>query len=89
MKEIMAASDDMQEESENNVMQNTEHFGLPYAPPGNWGSCVRLLSPFSGDTLDLLELDANEAAVRYNVELNKHVQRNVHPIPQRDINGCR
>ncbi len=61
-------------EEKNNQMQDTEegalnddldpdHFGLPIASAGKWASCLRILSPFSGDTLDLLEFDNNEAAI--------------------------
>ncbi|KAJ3272626.1 Splicing factor 3B subunit 3 [Terramyces sp. JEL0728] len=42
---------------------DASHFGLPKAAPGNWASCIRILSPFSGDTLWKHELDDNEAAV--------------------------
>lgn len=41
-----------------------EYFGLPRAiGDGKWASCIRLLSPFSGDTLSFFELDNNEAAI--------------------------
>lgn len=43
---------------------NIEYFGLPRAPAGNWASCIRLLSPHSGETCDLIELERNEAAIR-------------------------
>ncbi|KAI9020517.1 CPSF A subunit region-domain-containing protein [Hyaloraphidium curvatum] len=40
-----------------------EQFGLPRAEAGKWGSCIRLLDPFSGfETTHVLELDDNEAA---------------------------
>ncbi|KAJ3092115.1 Splicing factor 3B subunit 3, partial [Quaeritorhiza haematococci] len=43
-----------------------EQFGLPRPlaneSAGKWASCVRLLNPFQGETLDLFELDENEAA---------------------------
>lgn len=44
---------------------DVELFGYPRAPDGVWASSIRVLSPFSGETLDLLELNNNEAAIRY------------------------
>jgi splicing factor 3B subunit 3 len=41
-----------------------EQFGLVKAPKGHWASCIRVLNPLSGDTLQRLELENNEAAVR-------------------------
>ncbi|KAJ2999724.1 Splicing factor 3B subunit 3 [Globomyces sp. JEL0801] len=40
-----------------------EQFGLPRAPNGCWASCIRVLSPFSGDTIQLIDLDDNESAI--------------------------
>ncbi|KAJ3362319.1 Splicing factor 3B subunit 3 [Kappamyces sp. JEL0680] len=40
-----------------------EQFGLPVAPSGTWASCIRLINPFTGDTLTLIDLEENEAAV--------------------------
>ncbi|ORX89541.1 hypothetical protein K493DRAFT_326164 [Basidiobolus meristosporus CBS 931.73] len=37
-------------------------YGHPKAVPGKWASCIRLLNPFQGDTLSLIELEDNEAA---------------------------
>ncbi|KAK9701194.1 pre-mRNA-splicing factor rse1, partial [Basidiobolus ranarum] len=37
-------------------------YGLPKAVPGKWASCIRVLNPFQGDTLSLIELEDNEAA---------------------------
>ena len=42
-----------------------EQFGLPLAGLGHWASCIRVLNAFDGTTLDLHELDHNEAAFRY------------------------
>ncbi|TPX37863.1 hypothetical protein SeLEV6574_g07842 [Synchytrium endobioticum] len=40
-----------------------EQFGLPRASePGKWASCIRLLNPLDGTTLQILDLDDNEAA---------------------------
>ena len=39
------------------------YFGLPRAGNGKWASCIRIFSPFSGETLQLIELDHNEAAI--------------------------
>ncbi len=36
-------------------------------PAGKWQSCVRLLDPFQGDTLDKFEFDENEAAVSLGI----------------------
>lgn len=42
-----------------------DQFGLPRAEPGKWGSCIRVIDPFSGlETTQLIELDDNEAAFR-------------------------
>lgn len=43
-----------------------EYFGLSKSEAGKWASCIRVLSPFSGETLQLTELDDNEAAVSIN-----------------------
>ncbi|RKP05741.1 CPSF A subunit region-domain-containing protein, partial [Thamnocephalis sphaerospora] len=40
-----------------------ETFGNLRAPAGKWASCIRILSPFEGTTLQLIELDGNEAAL--------------------------
>jgi splicing factor 3B subunit 3 len=40
-----------------------KQFGRPYAGPGNWASCIRYLNPFTSETLSLIELDHNEAAI--------------------------
>ncbi|KAI9595999.1 mono-functional DNA-alkylating methyl methanesulfonate N-term-domain-containing protein [Syncephalis fuscata] len=39
-----------------------ELFNHLRAPSGQWASCIRLLSPFEGETLQLIELTNNEAA---------------------------
>ncbi|KAJ3040626.1 Splicing factor 3B subunit 3 [Rhizophlyctis rosea] len=38
-----------------------DQFGLPKADPGQWGSCIRLISK-DGEALSVLDLDRNEAA---------------------------
>lgn len=40
----------------------TTQFGLPKAPPGKWGSCIRVINPIECTTTALIELDHNEAA---------------------------
>lgn len=37
-------------------------FGAPKAGPGMWASCLRLMHPTQGRTLDLVQFDQNEAA---------------------------
>jgi splicing factor 3B subunit 3 len=44
---------------------DSEYFGFPRTENGNWASCIRLLSPLSGESSDLLEFENNEAAVRF------------------------
>ncbi len=39
-------------------------FGAPKAGSGMWASCVRVLDPVKGHTLQQINLDQNEAAVR-------------------------
>ncbi|KAL1922827.1 uncharacterized protein VTP21DRAFT_9203 [Calcarisporiella thermophila] len=39
-----------------------EIIGLPRAPAGRWGSCIRILNPLQGETVSMLELEGNEAA---------------------------
>lgn len=40
-------------------------FGAPKAGAGMWASCIRLMHPTEGKTLQLIELEQNEAAFRY------------------------
>lgn len=42
-----------------------EQFGLPVAGLGNWASCLRIINPLNGDTVEFMELEDNEAAFRY------------------------
>lgn len=42
---------------------DTVQFGHVRNKPGTWASCIRLLEPFQGETLQLIELEDNEAAV--------------------------
>merc|ERR1719201_3130649 len=37
--------------------------GVPRAQPGKWASCIRVVDPVSRQTLSLIELDDNEAAL--------------------------
>lgn len=39
-------------------------FGAPKAGSGQWASLVRLINPIQGNTLDLVQLEQNEAAFR-------------------------
>lgn len=39
-------------------------FGAPKAGAGQWASLVRLVNPIQGTTLDLVQLEQNEAAFR-------------------------
>ena len=39
-------------------------FGAPKAGPGMWASCIRVLDPSEGNTLQQINLEQNEAAVR-------------------------
>lgn len=38
-------------------------FGAPKAGPGMWASCIRVLEPISGQTVQQINLEQNEAAV--------------------------
>lgn len=40
-------------------------FGSPKAGAGMWASCLRIMHPSQGRTLDLIQLTQNEAAFRY------------------------
>ena len=43
-----------------------DQFGLPRAgEPGKWASCIRLLNPLNGETLQVINFDDNEAAFWY------------------------
>lgn len=39
-------------------------FGAPKAGPGHWASCIRLLDPVKQETVQQINLDQNEAALR-------------------------
>lgn len=45
-------------------------FGAPKAGAGQWASLVRLVNPIQGTTLDLVQLEQNEAAFRWVGERN-------------------
>jgi len=50
-----------EEEAEGVVMEAS--IGVPRAPAGKWASCIRVVDPVKRETLHLIELDDNEAAV--------------------------
>ncbi|CAG8467179.1 432_t:CDS:10 [Ambispora leptoticha] len=52
-----------------------EIFGLPKSEPGKWASCIRVLNPFKGTTMSLIELEDNEAAFSI-ATVNFHNQNN-------------
>ena len=39
-------------------------FGAPKAGPGMWASIIRIINPITGQTLDKVQLEQNEAAHR-------------------------
>lgn len=39
-------------------------FGAPKAGNGQWASVIRVMNPIQGNTLDLVQLEQNEAAFR-------------------------
>ena len=41
-----------------------EMFGAPKAGPGMWASCIRVLDPIGGKTIQTINLEQNEAAMR-------------------------
>ena len=40
-------------------------FGAPKAGSGMWASCIRVLDPINGETVQQINLEQNEAALRY------------------------
>ena len=38
-------------------------FGAPKAGAGMWASCIRLMNPINGNTLQVINLDQNDAAM--------------------------
>ncbi|OLY84346.1 Splicing factor 3B subunit 3 [Smittium mucronatum] len=67
--------EDLEEASE--AILPPEQFGYVRAKDGNWASCVRVLNPFTGETVQLIELDDNEAAfslasVEFRNDIGKH-----------------
>lgn len=42
-------------------------FGAPKAGSGQWASLVRMINPIQGNTLDLVQLEQNEAAFRWEL----------------------
>lgn len=69
-KELMATlqmdedEDDGQATGEGEDSGPSEAFiGSPEAGPGKWASCIRIVDPVQGETVSLLELEDNEAAV--------------------------
>lgn len=48
-----------------------EHmFGSPKAGRGMWASCLRVMHPNQGKTLDIVQFEQNEAAFRYTYSFN-------------------
>jgi hypothetical protein len=45
-------------------------FGAPKAGPGMWASCIRVLDPSEGNTMQQINLEQNEAAVRFDSTIN-------------------
>ncbi|GAA5996109.1 U2 snRNP complex subunit RSE1 [Rhodotorula paludigena] len=54
---------------------DAREFGLPRAPAGTWGSCVRVIDPVTADTVFKLDLEDNEAAFSAAI-LSFHSQPN-------------
>ena len=50
-----------EEEAEGVLMEAS--IGVPRAQPGKWASCIRVVEPVSRQTLSLIELGENEAAI--------------------------
>jgi len=50
-----------EEEAEGLLMESM--VGVPRGGPGKWASCLRVVDPINRDTLSVLDLDNNEAAV--------------------------
>ncbi|XP_019638298.1 PREDICTED: splicing factor 3B subunit 3 [Branchiostoma belcheri] len=48
-------------------------FGSPKAGPGMWASVIRVLNPIQGNTLDLIQLEQNEAA--FSIAICKFANR--------------
>ena len=42
-------------------------FGAPKAGRGMWASCLRVMHPSQGRTLDVVQFEQNEAAFRYRI----------------------
>ncbi|GAA5883317.1 hypothetical protein JCM16303_006687 [Sporobolomyces ruberrimus] len=47
---------------EESINLDQAEFGLPRAPAGTWGSCVRIVDPVTAETVFKLDLTNNEAA---------------------------
>lgn len=54
---------------DSNAELAVEQFGQPVAGLGNWASCLRVINPLSGETIEFMDLEDNEAAFRYFVFL--------------------
>ncbi|KAI9090485.1 CPSF A subunit region-domain-containing protein [Phlyctochytrium arcticum] len=61
-KRLAEREAEMEEGDEAAVELPPEHFGLPKAEPGKWASCIRVVNPFTSESVQVLELDDNEAA---------------------------
>ena len=49
---------------QNYLNLNEKDIGSPYTPDGNWGSCIRIVSPANNmELIDLIELEDNEAVL--------------------------
>ena len=48
-------------------------FGAPKAGSGNWASCIRIMDPIRGKSVQKIKLDQNEAAMRY-IHISKIVK---------------
>ena len=59
---LPAGSAPPEEEEEEGVLMESS-VGVPRAQPGKWASCIRVLDPVSRQTLSVLELPDNEAAL--------------------------
>ncbi len=68
MKDSKSPSDSKQSkepEAEAEGKKKTQFIYPAHAGEGKWGSCIRVVDPVSKDSKFVLELDDNEAAVRY------------------------
>ena len=57
-----AMEDDEDEDEEAEVAWDESVYGAPRSEEGSWASCIRLLDAKEGKTLQLIELEDDEAA---------------------------